>query len=87
LANVRLGREIFEPGFDLTDIVDGDPKVADAQLCSAIPLFDYLDIVKAVGERDISRIGAAELPHGKIGGVKTRQSVWMFAHNGKVSNL
>src|SRR4030095_10722617 len=87
LANVRLGRKIFEPGFDLTDIVDGDPQVANAQLCGAVPRLEYPKIIKAVSERTVSAIRPAELAHPEVGGVKMSQSVRMFAHNGKIANL
>src|SRR5262249_36058088 len=87
LANVALGREIFEPIFDLTDIVDGDPEVIDAQLAGTVPGLEYRNIVKAVCERNVSLIGAAELAHLEVGGVKMSQSVWMFAYNGKIPNL
>ena len=87
LANLRPGREVFEPGFDLIDIVDGDPEVADAQFCGAVPRLQHRDIVEAVSERNVPKVGAAELPHPKVGGVKMSQSVRMFAHNGKIANL
>src|SRR5262245_66426962 len=73
LAKVAPRREIFEPIFDLIDIVDGDPEMADAQLASAVPGPEYRDIVKAIGKRNISRIGEPELAHRRKGTIKSRQ--------------
>src|SRR5262245_9760404 len=87
LANVALGREIFEPIFDLTDIVDGDAEVTDAQLAGTVSGLEYRNIVKAVGERISSRTGATEVVNLEIGRIKMSQSVWMFADNGEISNL
>src|SRR5438093_1044409 len=63
LANVCLGSEIFETSFDVAYVVDGDTEVADAKFCRAIPRLEYRDVVKAVGERDVAGIRAAERAH------------------------
>src|SRR5262245_59246456 len=82
LASRALGGESFERIFERTDIVDGDPEVGDAQVASTGPPFEYRDIVKAVCERNVALIGAAELAHLEVGGIKMSQSVRMFADNG-----
>src|SRR5436190_21050067 len=87
LANVRLGSEIFETSFDVSYVVDGDTEVADAKFCRAIPRLEYRDVVKAVGERDVAGIRAAELAHRKRGGVETRQVVRMFGDYSKVASM
>src|SRR4029453_15382852 len=63
LPNIRRGSEIPEPRFDLTNVFDGHAEMADAELFGAVAPFENRDIVKTVGERDISRIRASELAH------------------------
>src|SRR5918999_3914917 len=77
-AKIRLRREVFESRFDFTDVVDGDPEVADASLRLPVLRLEDRDIVEAVAECDVSCLGAAELAHRKVGGVKTRQNIRAF---------
>src|SRR5947208_15781569 len=86
LANVCLGSEIFETSFDVSYVVDGDSEVADAKFCRAIPRLEYGVVVKAVGERAVVGIRAAELALREIGGVETSQGLRMFADNGQGTN-
>jgi hypothetical protein len=86
-ANVSLRREFFDPRFDCTDVVDRDAKVADAGFFRLAALLEDRDIVKAVGDRDISVVGTAELAHLKIGGVKVCQGFGLLADDGQITNL
>jgi hypothetical protein len=87
LANIRLWSKFFEPSFNFAYVVYGDPEVTDARLQRASSRLEERDIIKAIGERDVPRVGAAQLAHGKVGGIKARQRVRMFADNRQIANL